>query len=72
MANTSKLNARLSALSSSLDELESVLDPLFLQTLPETIVGLEPLQQAKLQTALPYVVYDLVFSAFRSLVQDWI
>jgi len=63
MANTSKLNARLAALSSSLDELESVLDPLFSQTLPETIVGLESLQQAKLQTALPYVVYDLLFGA---------
>ncbi|TFK26795.1 C1D-domain-containing protein [Coprinopsis marcescibilis] len=60
-SDTAKIRARLSNLSSSLDELESLIDPLFSQTLPETIVNLEPLQQAKLQTVLPYAVYDLVF-----------
>ncbi|KAJ2918401.1 hypothetical protein MD484_g2053, partial [Candolleomyces efflorescens] len=57
----SKLKSRVSGLSHSLDELESILEPLFSQTLPETVVSLEPLQQAKLQTDVPYVIYDLVF-----------
>ncbi|RXW24564.1 hypothetical protein EST38_g1269 [Candolleomyces aberdarensis] len=57
----SKLKSRVSAFSNSLDDLESVLDTLFSQTLPETVVNLEPLQQAKLQTDVPYVIYDLVF-----------
>ena len=60
----SKLKSRVSGLSHSLDELESILEPLFSQTLPETVVSLEPLQQAKLQTDVPYVIYDLVFSKF--------
>jgi len=59
---TDKAKTKLATLSSSFDDLEALLDPLFAQTLPETIVGLEPLQQAKLQTVLPYLVYDLVFS----------
>ncbi|KAF8963843.1 Sas10/Utp3/C1D family-domain-containing protein [Flammula alnicola] len=58
---TSKAKAKLAALTSSFDDLETLLEPLFAQTLPETLVGLEPLQQAKLQTVLPYLVYDLVF-----------
>jgi hypothetical protein len=57
-----KLKSRVAAFSNSLDELESVLEPLFTQSLPETVVNLEPLQQAKLQTDVPYVIYDLVFS----------
>ncbi|TEB38639.1 C1D-domain-containing protein [Coprinellus micaceus] len=56
-----KLKSRVAAFSNSLDELESVLEPLFTQSLPETVVNLEPLQQAKLQTDVPYVIYDLVF-----------
>lgn len=62
-ASTSKVSGKISALESSLDELEAQLEPLFAQTLPETILGLEKIQQAKLQLALPYLVYDLVFSA---------
>ena len=60
----SKLKSKVSAFSNSLDDLESILDPLFSQTLPETVVNLEPLQQAKLQTDVPYVIYDLVFSKY--------
>lgn len=67
-AETAKIKNRLSSLTSSFDELETLLEPLFAQTLPETLVGLEPLQQAKLQTVLPYVVYDLIFSVFCRLL----
>jgi hypothetical protein len=63
---TDKAKAKLAALTSSFDDLEALLEPLFSQTLPETLVGLEPLQQAKLQTVLPYLVYDLIFSASNS------
>lgn len=63
---TEKVKAKLSTLSSSLDELEAQLEPLFSQTLPETIVALETIQQAKLQTVLPYLVYDLIFSTYPS------
>jgi exosome complex protein LRP1 len=63
-ANVNKVSARISALDHSLDELEAQLEPLFAQTLPETIAGLDKMQQAKLQVALPYLVYDLIFSAF--------
>ncbi|KAG6813979.1 hypothetical protein H0H92_004472 [Tricholoma furcatifolium] len=58
---TERAKGKLAALSSSFDELEQLLEPLFAQTLPETVVGLELMQQAKLQTVLPYVVYDLIF-----------
>lgn len=67
-SETSKLKARLDTLFSSLDELEDYLEPLLSQSLPETIVGLEPLQQAKLQTVLPYLVYDLIFSGRLHLI----
>ncbi|KAG5341642.1 hypothetical protein C0989_008400 [Termitomyces sp. Mn162] len=63
---TERAKGKLAALSTSFDELEEVLEPLFAQTLPETIVGLEPIQQAKLQTVLPYLVYDLVFIYLKS------
>ena len=60
--DTARLKTKLSALTRSLDELESVLEPLFAQSLPETLLPLETIQQAKLQVAIPYLVYDLVFS----------
>ena len=56
-----KLRSKLSALETSLDELEAQLDPLFSQTLPETVVDLNTIQQAKLQVALPYFVNGLTF-----------
>ena len=61
--STSKVSAKISALNISLDELEAKLEPLFAQTLPESVIGLEKIQQTKLQVAIPYLVYDLVFSA---------
>ncbi|KAF9451402.1 C1D-domain-containing protein [Macrolepiota fuliginosa MF-IS2] len=62
MANeTNKVKAKLVSLNASLGELETLLEPLLAQSLPETIIGLEPMQQAKLQTVLPYIVYDLIF-----------
>ncbi|KII93962.1 hypothetical protein PLICRDRAFT_171658 [Plicaturopsis crispa FD-325 SS-3] len=65
-SETNRLKARLSTLSDSLDDLETQLAPLLAQTLPETVVGLETIQQAKLQTVLPYLVYDLVFIYLKS------
>jgi len=59
---TERAKAKLATLSSSFDDLETTLEPLFAQTLPESILALEPIQQAKLQTVLPYLVYDLIFS----------
>ena len=57
-----KIRGKLKTLNESLDELEQKLEPLLAQSLPETLVGLETLQQAKLQVDIPYVVYDLIFS----------
>jgi len=59
--DSTKLRAKLSGLNNSLDDLEAKLAPLLSQPLSETLVGLEPIQQAKLQVAIPYVVYDLIF-----------
>jgi hypothetical protein len=59
--STGKLKAKLSALNLSLDELEAELEPLLAQTLPETVVNLAPVQQAKLQVLLPYLVHGLIF-----------
>lgn len=56
-----RLRAKVANLNASLDELETQLDPLFTKSLPETLVALETIQQAKLQVVLPYVLYDLVF-----------
>jgi exosome complex protein LRP1 len=61
-AETFKIKSKLAALSTSFDDLEAQLEPLFSQSFPETIIALEPLQQAKLQTLVPYLVYDLIFS----------
>lgn len=57
-----KLLAKLASLNDSLDDLEEKLEPLLAQTLPESLLPLETLQQVKLNVALPYLVYDLVFS----------
>ncbi|TFY71172.1 hypothetical protein EVG20_g1827 [Dentipellis fragilis] len=65
---TAKLRTKLTALSKSLDGLESALEPLLSQSLPETVLGLDTIQQAKLQVAIPYVVYDLVFGAYFGLL----
>ncbi|KAI9460473.1 hypothetical protein BJY52DRAFT_256338 [Lactarius psammicola] len=59
--DTLKIKRRLSALASSLDELETGLAALLSQSLPELVLGLDTIQQAKLQVVIPYLVYDLVF-----------
>ncbi|KIK70537.1 hypothetical protein GYMLUDRAFT_32574 [Collybiopsis luxurians FD-317 M1] len=67
-AETRKAKSRLKVLSASIDEVEAAIEPLLSgeQTLPEILLALEPLQQAKLQTALPYLVYDLIFIYLRT------
>lgn len=60
------LLAKLDSLNDSLDDLEERLEPLFAQTLPESLLPLETIQQVKLNVALPYLVYDLVFSLCSS------
>ncbi|KAF8079087.1 hypothetical protein FPV67DRAFT_1663741 [Lyophyllum atratum] len=65
-SQTERAKTKLANLSSSFDDLEAMLEPLFAQTLPESIVALEPIQQAKLQTVLPYLVYDLIFIYLKS------
>ncbi|KAG7452192.1 uncharacterized protein BT62DRAFT_1071360 [Guyanagaster necrorhizus] len=65
-SETAKAKSKLVTLSSSLSELEAQLEPLFTQTLPETLLPLEPVDQAKLQTLLTYVTYDLVFIYLKS------
>lgn len=59
--DTRKIKRKLSALASSLDDLETGLSALLSQPLPEMVLGLETIQQAKLQVVIPYLVYDLVF-----------
>lgn len=59
--DTTKFRSKLAKLDKSLDELESQLEPLFAQSLPESLLALDTIQQAKLQVIIPYVVYDLVF-----------
>lgn len=59
----SALLAKLATLNDSLDDLEEKLEPLLAQTLPESLLPLETIQQVKLNVALAYLVYDLIFSA---------
>jgi exosome complex protein LRP1 len=63
-SETQNLKLRLQSLSSAFSDLEDQLAPLFAQSLPETLVDLDPIQAAKLQTVLAYVVYDLIFSTY--------
>ncbi len=56
------LLAKLDSLNDSLDDLEERLEPLLAQTLPESLLPLDTIQQVKLNVALPYLVYDLIFS----------
>ncbi|KZV65570.1 hypothetical protein PENSPDRAFT_638134 [Peniophora sp. CONT] len=59
--DSAKLRKKLATLTSTLDELEKELAPLLAQSLPETTMNLDPIQQAKLQVLLPYLTYDLSF-----------
>jgi len=60
-SETQNLKLMLQSLSSDFLDLEDQLAPLFAQSLPETLVDIEPIQAAKLQTVIAYVVYDLIF-----------
>ena len=60
--DTNKLRARVATLDKLLDDFDGQLDDLLAQSLPETLLGLDTLQQAKLQVTIPYLVYDLVIS----------
>jgi exosome complex protein LRP1 len=59
--DTLKIRRKISTLTSSLDDLETTLTELTSQSLPDLVVGLDTIQQAKLQVVIPYLVYDLVF-----------
>jgi exosome complex protein LRP1 len=59
--DTRKVRRKLATLTNSLDDLETRLAPLLSQSLPELILSLDTIQQAKLQVVIPYLVYDLVF-----------
>ena len=64
VTDTSKLRARVAALDKLLDDFDGQLDDLLAKSLPETLLGLDTIQQAKLQVTIPYLVYDLVISEF--------
>jgi hypothetical protein len=51
----------------SLDDLETGLSTLLSQSLSEVVLGLDTIQQAKLQVVIPYLVYDLVFGPSQTL-----
>jgi exosome complex protein LRP1 len=53
MTSSAKLKAKLASVNAALDEFENELQPLLAQTLPETIVNLDPIQQAKLHVLIP-------------------
>ena len=67
-ADTNKLRARVATLDKLLDDFDDQLDDLLDKSLPETLLGLDTLQQAKLQVTIPYLVYDLVISGLLTLV----
>ena len=70
---TTKVRAKVAALNASLDKLETELAPLLDKPLAETLAGLEPIERARLQTLLPYIIYDLSFSEWRvvSMCSEW-
>jgi hypothetical protein len=61
---TAELKAKFATLVPTLDDLEALLQPLLDQPLPDTLAGLDTIQQAKLYALIPYLVYDLAFGAF--------
>ncbi|KAG9313974.1 hypothetical protein JVU11DRAFT_4750 [Chiua virens] len=64
--DTAKIRSKLTKLDKSLDDLEFQLEPFFAQSLPETLLALDTIQQAKLQVIIPYIAYDLVFVYLKS------
>lgn len=65
--STKKLRGRIQSLSSSLDDLQTQLEPLLAQTLAETNISLDTIQQANLQVLLPYILNGLVVGEFYVL-----
>lgn len=66
--DTLKIRRKISTLTNALDALETNLTALSSQSLPELVIGLDTIQQAKLQVLIPYLVYDLVFGPSLHLV----
>lgn len=62
ITDTDKLRVRVATLDKLLDDFDGQLDDLLVKSLPETLLGLDTLQQAKLQVTVPYLVYDLIIS----------
>ncbi|KAL1760872.1 hypothetical protein FB107DRAFT_269582 [Schizophyllum commune] len=67
---TTKVRAKVAALNASLDKLETELAPLLNKPLAETLAGLEPIEKARLQTLLPYIIYDLSFIQLKVNGED--
>lgn len=53
------------ALSGSLDTLQSALDPILQTPLEELVADVEPLEKAKLEVTVAYLVHDLIWSKLR-------
>lgn len=64
ITDTDKLRVRVATLDKLLDDFDGQLDRLLAKSLPETLLELDTLQQAKLQVTIPYLVYDLVIGGF--------
>jgi hypothetical protein len=60
---TAELKAKFATLVPSLDDLETLLRPLLQRPLSDSLADLDKIQQAKLYALIPYLVYDLAFSA---------
>ncbi len=69
--STRKVSSKVDQLSIALDDLESQLQPLLSQSLPETIISLDTLQQANLQVLLPYILNGLVVGMWNT-ASHWI
>ncbi|KAL1677690.1 hypothetical protein EV122DRAFT_213710 [Schizophyllum commune] len=67
---TTKVRAKVAALNASIDKLETELAPLLDKPLAETLAGLEPIEKARLQTLLPYIIYDLSFIQLKVNGED--
>lgn len=62
MADTDP-SATLATLSTSLDSLETALEPLLAKPFDEVLADQDPLVQARLQVLTSYVVHDLIWGA---------
>jgi hypothetical protein len=62
MADSAGPSAAVSQISTSLDTLDDVLEPLLAAPFNETLARLDNLQKAKIQVLLGYVIHDLMWS----------